>query len=72
MAVIWRMPASVQRLQNAIARRILDYWLVGNYPSEADIAAIVRQGKAGRTDRHAAPCGRYLGAVRRRKQHLIN
>ncbi|WP_253252136.1 penicillin-binding transpeptidase domain-containing protein, partial [Comamonas thiooxydans] len=29
-----------------IARRILDYWLVGNYPSEADIAA-VRQGKAG-------------------------
>lgn len=29
-----------------IARRILDYWLVGNYPSEADIAA-VRAGKAG-------------------------
>ena len=29
-----------------IARRILDYWLVGNYPSEADIAA-VRIGKAG-------------------------
>ncbi len=29
-----------------IARRILDYWLVGNYPSEADIAA-VRVGKAG-------------------------
>lgn len=29
-----------------IARRVLDYWLLGKYPSEEDIAA-VRQGKAG-------------------------
>ena len=29
-----------------IARRIIDYWLLGNYPSEADMAAM-RVGKAG-------------------------
>jgi penicillin-binding protein 2 len=30
-----------------IARRVFDYWLLGQYPSEEDLAA-VRQGKAGR------------------------
>ncbi len=30
-----------------IARRVFDYWLLGLYPSEEDLAA-VRQGKAGR------------------------
>lgn len=29
-----------------IARRVFDYWLLGHYPSEQDLAA-VRQGKAG-------------------------
>ncbi len=29
-----------------IARRVFDYWLLGRYPSEQDLAA-VRQGKAG-------------------------
>ena len=29
-----------------MARRIMDYWLLGNYPSEADMAAM-RVGKAG-------------------------
>ncbi|MEG1456849.1 MAG: penicillin-binding transpeptidase domain-containing protein, partial [Comamonas sp.] len=29
-----------------IARRIIDYWLMGDYPSEADMAAM-RVGKAG-------------------------
>ncbi|MBU1816772.1 MAG: penicillin-binding protein 2, partial [Gammaproteobacteria bacterium] len=34
-----------------IARRVFDYWLVGDYPSEEDIAA-VQKGQA------AAPIGK--------------
>jgi penicillin-binding protein 2 len=39
-----------------IARRVFDYWLMGEYPNEQDLAA-VRQGKA------AAPIGKPLDAA---------
>ena len=46
-----------------IARRVFDYWLLGQYPSEEDMAAM-RLGQAGRADRHAAPGGRHALAGR--------
>jgi penicillin-binding protein 2 len=39
-----------------IARRVFDYWLMGEYPNEQDLAA-VREGKA------AAPIGKPLNAA---------
>jgi penicillin-binding protein 2 len=39
-----------------IARRVFDYWLLGQYPNEEDMAA-VKQGKAG------APIGKPLAAA---------
>ena len=38
-----------------IARRVFDYWLMGQYPSEEDLAA-VQQGQGRRADRQAAQC----------------
>jgi penicillin-binding protein 2 len=39
-----------------IARRVFDYWLMGQYPNEQDLAA-VREGKA------TAPIGKPLNAA---------
>ena len=44
-----------------IARRIIDYWLLGDYPSEADIAAVQR-GQA------SAP----IGTPRRAEDVVLN
>ena len=58
-----RTPASAPTAAAPIARRVFDYVLLGQYPSEEDMAP-TQQGKSARADRQAAPGRRRAAAGR--------